>query len=72
MACQHDHQSVVQFTRDSVARYGVSYECSPAVQKAVYHGSRAWALTIIPLHGRDNLSAEKVAEIKAGLAALHG
>lgn len=72
VACRHDHQMVVQLTRGGVATYGVSYECSPAVEKAVYHGSRAWALTIIPLHGIDNLPAHKVTEIKAGLGELHG
>lgn len=72
VGCRHDHQVVVQLTRGGVARYGVSYECSPAVEKAVYHGSRAWSLTIIPLHGSDNLPAEKVTAIKASLAELHG
>ena len=71
VGCRHDHQMVVQLTRAGVASYGVSYECSPPVEKAVYHGSRAWALTLIPLHGKDNLPAEKVAAIKAGLAELH-
>lgn len=72
VGCRHDHQVVVQLTRAGVARYGVSYECSPPVEKAVFHGSRAWALTIIPLHGQDNLPATKVAALKAGLAELHG
>ena len=70
VGCRHDHQVVVELTRGGVAAYGVSYECSPAVEKAIYHGSRAWALTIIPLHGNDNLPAHKVAEIKAGLSEL--
>jgi len=72
VTCRHEHQMVVQLTRGGSARYGVSYDCSPPVEKAVYHGSRTWALTIIPLHGQDNLPAEKAAEIKAGLAELHG
>jgi len=72
VGCRHDHQLVVQLTRAGVASYGISYECSPPVEKAVYHASRAWALTLIPLHGKDNLPAEKVRAIKAGLAELHG
>jgi len=71
VGCRHDHQVVVQLTTGGVARYGISYDCSPPVEKAVYHGSRAWSLTIIPLHGHDNLGADKVAAIKAGLAELH-
>jgi len=69
---RHDHQLVVQLTRGGDATYGVAYDCSPAVEKAVYHGNRAWALTIIPLRGKDNLPADKVTEIKAGLGELHG
>jgi hypothetical protein len=72
VGCRHDHQVVVQLTRGGVARYGISFECSPAIEKAVYHGSRAWSLTIIPLHGQDNLLADKVTALKAGLAELHG
>ena len=72
VACRHDHQLVVQLTRAGMARYCVTYDCSPAVEKAIYHGSRAWAMAITPLHGEDNLAAQKVAEIKAGLGELHG
>ena len=71
VAGHHDHQWVVQLTRGGVARYCVAYDCSPAVEKAVCHGSRAWALMITPLHGADNLSAARVMAIKAGLGELH-
>lgn len=72
VGCRHEHQLVVQLTRGGVAIYGVSYECSPTVEKAIYHGGRAWALTIIPLHAKENLPAHKITEIKVGLGELHG
>ncbi len=72
VACRHEHQLVVQLMREGTPRYGVTYDCSPAVEKAVCHGSRAWAMSIIPLHGEANLPAQQVAEIKAGLGELHG
>ena len=72
VVCRHDHQLVVQLTRGGVARYCVSYDCTPAVEKAVCHGSRAWAMAIIPLDAEDSLPAHKVAEIKAGLGELVG
>jgi len=72
VGCRHDHQVVVQLTCGGIAQYGISYDCSPPVEKAVYHGSRAWSLTIIPLHGKDNLPADKIKAIKTGLAGLHG
>lgn len=71
-ASRHDHQLIVQLTRGGEVRYCVAYDCSPAVEKAVCHGSRAWALTVTPLHGEDNLSARQVAELKAGLSELQG
>ncbi len=71
VAGRHDHQLVVQLTRGGVAKYCVTYDCSPAVEKAVCHGSRAWAMAITPLHGEDNLSATRVRAIQAGLGELH-
>jgi hypothetical protein len=71
VACCHDHQLVVQLTRGGTAKYCVAYDCSPGVEKAVCHGSRAWALAITPLHGEDNLAPQSVTEIKAGLCELH-
>jgi len=51
-------------------RLSNGYECTPAVEKGIYHGSRAWAMTIIPLHSEADLPATKVAEIQAGLSGL--
>jgi hypothetical protein len=48
----------------------VSFECTPPVDKAIYHGSKAWELSIIPLHSEGSLQEDAVKEIKAGLAAL--
>lgn len=70
--CRHDHQMVIRLTQGGLAKYHVVYECSPPVEKAVCHGSRAWALTLTPTHGEDSLPAAKVAELKAGLAGLQG
>lgn len=70
VACHHDHQWIVQLTEKDHAKYTICYECSPAVEKGIYHGSRAWAMTITPLHAEADLSETKVAEIRAGLADL--
>ena len=71
VTCRHEHQMVVQLTRGSGVKFGISFDCSPPVEKAVYHGSRAWALTVIPLHGQDNLTAVTIAAIKAALGQVH-
>jgi hypothetical protein len=70
VACQHEAQPVIRMMRSSVIRYAVCYECRPAVEKAIYHGSRAWALSIIPLNRKDNLTAEQLASLKSALDNL--
>jgi hypothetical protein len=70
VACSHEHQLIVQLTKGGVPRYTICYECTPAVEKAIYHGSRAWAMSVIPLRAEDRLSGHAVAEIEAGLAGL--
>jgi hypothetical protein len=70
VACHHEHQLVYHLTKGTADRYAVSFQCTPPVEKGIYHGSRAWSLSIIPLHGVEALIAAKENEIKAGLAAL--
>lgn len=65
VACRHDHQMVVRLTKGAVVRYVLCFQCSPDVEKAVYHGSRAWALSITPIHPGDNLTTEQEAAIRA-------
>ena len=50
-------------------RYAVSFQCTPPVEKGIYHGSRAWSLSIIPLHGVEALPEAKEKEIEAGLGS---
>jgi hypothetical protein len=70
VACHHEHLFVFRLARGGVGRYAVSFQCTPSVEKAIYHRSRTWALSIIPLHGVEDLPEAKVKEIKAGLAGL--
>jgi hypothetical protein len=46
-------------------------ECTEPIEKAVYHDSKAWALSISPLHHESALSAEQVKQLELALAALH-
>ena len=57
-------------TKGAEDRYAVSFQCTPPVEKGIYHGSRAWSLSIIPLHGVAALPEAKENEIKGGLAEL--
>jgi hypothetical protein len=70
VACQHEHRLVIQMTRGACVRYAACYECTPPVEKALYHGSRAWEMSIVPLHREDDLREEKVKTISEGLAEL--
>lgn len=70
VACQQEHRLIVQLTSGTSVRFAVCYECTPPVEKAIYHGSRTWEMSIVPLHDQDNLRAEKVKGITAGLGEL--
>ena len=70
VASQHEHQFVARLTKGEGAKYAISFECTPPVDKGIYHGSRSRLLSIIPLHSEDALSEETVSGIKRGLAGL--
>jgi len=71
VACRNDHQCVVRLTRGGIPHYAVSFQCTLAVDKAIYHGSRAWSVSIIPLENEVDLDAETLHRVKAGLAGLN-
>lgn len=71
VACRNDHQCVVRLTRGGIPHFAVSFQCTPAVDKAIYHGSRAWSVSIIPLQNEHDLDAETLHRVKAGLAGLN-
>ena len=70
VARHQEQQFVYHLTKGAEDRYAVSFQCTPPVEKGIYHGSRAWSLSIIPLHGVEALPEAKQNEIKAGLAEL--
>ena len=70
VACHHEHLFVYHLTKGGEDRYAVSFECTPPVEHGICHRSRAWSLSIIPLHGVEALPQAKENEIKAGLAVL--
>ena len=71
VACHHDHLFVLHYTKSHVDRCAVRFECTSPVDKGIYHGGRAWSLSIIPLPGQPDLSEDAVEEIRAGLSALN-
>jgi hypothetical protein len=54
-------------TRD---RYALAFQCRPDVEKAVLHGGRAWAVSLIPLSPGENLEEDKVRAVRSLLAGL--
>src|SRR5512140_2912511 len=71
VACHHEHLFVYRLVHGAAERYAVSFQCTPPVEKAIYHGGKTWALSIIPLRGVEDLPEPKVQEIRLGLAALN-
>ncbi len=70
LACRHEHQLVIRLSKGSEARYAVCYECRPEVEKAVFHDSQTWGVSLIPLHSEYNLSSEQAAVIKTALTNM--
>jgi hypothetical protein len=70
VVCHHEHLFVDHLAKGAQDRYAVSFQCTPPVEKGVYRGSRAWSLSIIPLHGVEAVPETAVNEITAGLSEL--
>lgn len=70
VACQHDHLLIIELRRQGRNEYAVRFECTSPVDKAIYHGSKAWVISIFALHEPGDLPPSKLKEIKAGLANL--
>jgi hypothetical protein len=70
VAAQREHLLVVHLSKASVHKYAVCFECTTPVEKAVYHGSKAWSLSILPLGNTGPLPGEKAGMIRAGLGNL--
>ena len=70
VACHREDLLVYHLSKGAADRYAISFQCTPPVEKGIYHGSRAWSLAIIPLHGVEPLPETEENAIKAGLAAL--
>jgi hypothetical protein len=69
VACHHERLFVVRLTRGHADRFAVRFECTAPVEKGIYHGSKAWSLSISPLHDEAGLSSEMIKQVQAGLAA---
>ncbi len=70
VACHHDHLFVVHLTKGGMDHYAVRFECTPPVEKAIYHPSMAWSLSVIPLGGQQDVPEDTVKEIRAVLAGF--
>lgn len=70
VACQHDHLQIIHLSRHGRQKYAVRFECTAPMEKGIYHGSKAWSLSLVPLSPDDQLSSGTLAEIRAGLLAL--
>ncbi len=70
VACHHEHQFIIHLTKRSLKQYAVCFECNPPVQKAIYHGSQASSVSIVPLGKALDPSRETVLNMKHGLEEL--
>jgi hypothetical protein len=69
-ACHHEHLFVFRLTKGTVDKFAVRVECTAPVEKGVYHGSKAWSLSISPLHDQVDLEAGQARALQQGLAEI--
>ena len=70
VACHQEHLFVFRLAKEALEKYAVSFRCTPPVEKGIYHGSKAWSISIIPLRVQDDLPDNRVKEISEGLTHL--
>lgn len=70
VACHHEHQFIVHLTHAGARQYAVCFECNPPVEKAIYHGSLASAVFIVPMGDNSDPSLELLNHLKHGLEGL--
>jgi hypothetical protein len=70
VACHHEHLFVFRLTKDSVDRFAVRVECTAPVEKGVYHDSKAWSLSISPLHSEGEIQPNQAKALQQGLAEI--
>jgi hypothetical protein len=70
VACHHEHLFVVRLTKDTADKFAVRFECTAPVEKGIYHGSKAWSLSINLLHNEASLPEDMVIQLQRGLAEL--
>ena len=70
VACHHEHLFVFRLTSGSTDKFAVRFECTAPVEKGVYHDSKAWSLSISPLHDQSELSETQLKQMQTGLAGL--
>ena len=67
VVCHSEHQLVLHLSREHTDRYAVSFDCTPPVDKAVYHGSMSSQFSIIALRDQSELPDAKLEEIRTAL-----
>ncbi len=70
VACHHEHLFVYHLTKSGQDRYAACFECTPPVEKGIYHGSKAWGLSLIPLAAGQSMGQKELQQISSGLASL--
>ncbi len=70
VACHHERLFVFRLTSGSVDKFAACFECTAPVEKGIYHDSKAWSLSLSPLHEQPALSEKQLRALEAGLAQL--
>ena len=72
VACHREHLFVYHLTSHGVDRYAACFQCTPPVDKGIYHGSKAREFSIIPLAAGHSLGPNEVEQIETVFACAPG
>jgi hypothetical protein len=62
----------MHLSKAGIDKFAVCFDCSPPVEKGIYHGSLAWYIGIVPLHGQEDIPEDTVTRIKGIFGEFHG
>ena len=70
VAWHQEHLFVYHLTKGGMDKYAARFEGTAPVEKGIYHGSKAWALSLVPLGHELDLTQERAKELGIELGRL--
>ena len=67
VVCQREHLMVIHLTSEGTDRYALTCDSTHPIDKAIYHGGKTHALSLMPLGDQPELTAMQQEQIRGFL-----